>query len=178
MKVVVGSKNPVKLEAARNSFSAVFPDVEFEFEFVACSVASLVADQPVGIEETKQGALNRAVACREAYKDADFFVGMEGGLEEIEGDYFVSAWMCVIDREGRIGFGRTGAFQLPTQITKLIQEGLELSEATDRVFNDNNSGQKGGAVSALTNGTIDRTSFYTEAIIFALIPFIKSHLYK
>jgi inosine/xanthosine triphosphatase len=173
--VIVGSGNPVKLETTKEAFRLVFP--ETEFEFITFSAPSGVADQPLGQAETMLGATNRALACKAKYPEADFFVGLEGGLEKIDQGYWVTAWMCILDKSGIKHFGRTGSFLLPSQISELIDQGTELGIATDIVFNDTNSKHKGGAVAALTNNIITRKDFYREALIFALIPFVKADLY-
>lgn len=174
--VVVGSNNPVKLAAAQQAFGEMFP--EEVFSFVAHTVGSGVSDQPVGIEETKQGATNRALACREMYPEADYWLGLEGGIEIIETKYYVSAWMCVTGKNGQVGYGRTGAFMVPLLITERIKQGEELGTACDNVFSQINSGYKGGAVSILTDGKITRADFYVPAIMFALISFSKTELFE
>jgi inosine/xanthosine triphosphatase len=174
-RVIVGSDNPVKLETVKEAFGISFPDVEFEF--LTFAAPSLVPDQPIGEVETKQGATNRALACQVKYPEADFFVGLEGGLEKFDGDYWVSAWMCVLDKSGAKGCGRTGSFLLPPQVSALIDQGEELGIATDIVFNETNSKHKGGTVGILTNDAITRKDFYREAMVFALIPFVKPELY-
>lgn len=176
MKVVVGSKNPVKLKATEAAFALAFP--EQTFEFIACDAPSQVADQPMDIAETKTGAYNRCQSCRKNQPIADYWVGLEGGLEIIDGGYWVSAWMCVQDKTGRLGYGRTSAFLLPPAVTKLIQEGVELGKASDIVFGETNSGYKSGTVAFLTGGKIHRSDFYRDAIMFALIPFQNEHLYN
>ncbi len=174
-KVVVGSNNPVKLAATQEAFHQSFPNIEFEFE--TFSAPSGVADQPIGQIETKQGATNRALACKAKFPEADFWVGLEGGLEKIEGTYWASAWMCIIGKDGTLGFGRTGTFLLPPVVSELIDQGEELGIATDIAFKETNSKHKDGTIGILTDGRITRKDFYREAMIFALIPFVRSELY-
>lgn len=173
--VVVGSHNPVKVEAVREAFSHVYPDEAFTF--VECDAPSGVPDQPFGSDETKQGAQNRAEACR-AKAEGNFFVGLEGGLEESGEEYWAFAWMCIVDREGQYGFGKTGSFLLPALVGEHIRDGKELGHASDIVFETINSKHEGGTIGILTKGLITRKDFYREALIFALIPFIQTSLYK
>jgi len=175
-KVIVGSDNPVKLQTVKEAFSAVFPDEVFQFE--TFSAPSGVPDQPIGSDETKTGAENRASICKSQFPNADFCVGLEGGLEKNGDEYWVFAWMCVLSRDGVKGYGKSGSFMLPNRVGTLIEEGQELGHATDVVFNETNSKHKGGTISILTNEAITRKDFYREAMIFALIPFIKPELYS
>lgn len=173
--VIVGSTNPVKLATVEEAFQLAFPTAEFDYTTLAA--ASGVPDQPLGQAETKQGATNRAEACRAAYPGADYFVGLEGGLEENDGSHWAFAWMCVVDIQGTAGFGRTGSFRLPLQVSELIAQGKELAVATDIVFNETNSKHKGGTIGILTNDVITRKDLYRDAMLFALIPFVKPELY-
>ena len=76
------------------------------------------------------------------------------------------------------GKARTGTFFLPDEVAKWIRKGKELSEADDLVFNKHNSKQENGAVGLLTNNVTDRTRFYEEAVVLALIPFNNPGLYS
>ena len=169
--VVVASHNPVKQEAVRRAFRQAFPRAALRVEGVA--VASGVSDQPLSDAETRRGARQRAERARQAVPQADFWVGLEGGVV-MEGDGALSfAWMAVLRADGRWGEARTAAFWLPPRVVALMRQGYELGEADDRVFGKHNSKQKMGAVGLLTDGLIDRTTLYEHALVLALIPYGK-----
>lgn len=175
-KIVIASKNPVKINATLSGFQKMFPNEQFEIEGV--SVFSGVNDQPKNDLETFSGALKRADnACKEK-NSADFYVGIEGGIEEKNYGMEAFAWVVIKSRNSGFGKGKTGTFFLPLQIAELIRQGKELSEADDIVFGRINSKQDNGAVGILTNNVIDRTKYYTEAIVLALIPFKNEKLYN
>lgn len=69
--VIVASHNPVKIDAALQGFSDMFPKAVFTVRGV--SVPSGVPEQPLGDAETLQGAMNRAQRARELEPDADFW---------------------------------------------------------------------------------------------------------
>jgi inosine/xanthosine triphosphatase len=173
-KIIIASKNPVKIQAVKNGFEKMF--LNQEFEFIGVSVPSNVPDQPMSNAETFLGAKNRAFNAAHEIKDADFYVGIEGGIEEIEDEMQAFAWIFVKSAT-KYGKSRTATFFLPKQVVKLIKEGKELGEADDIIFNRNNSKQENGAVGILTGNIIDRTQYYTEAVILALIPFKNIALY-
>lgn len=173
-KVIVGSKNPVKIEAARTAFELIFP--EDTFECIGHGAPSGVSDQPIGDEETLQGAENRAAACKEAFPEADFWIGLEGGNEEVNGHHFAMAWMVTMHGDG-IGRGNVGAFPLPPKVVELVQQGMELGHANDIVFKSKESKKGIGASGLLTNELITRSDYYTRGVIFSLIPFINGDLY-
>lgn len=171
--VIIASQNPVKIEAVKIAFEKMFK--EEQFEFIGESVPSGVNDQPMSDAETLQGATNRANNAQTKFPDADFLVGLEGGLEKIDNDLGSVAWV-VIKTKDKIGKARALTFILPKEITKLINEGKEMSEASNIVFGVNNS-QNNGAVGTLTNDIMTRTIDYTETTVLALIPFKNPNLY-
>lgn len=173
-KVIVASKNPVKVKSALDGFTKMFP--EDKFVIADINVPSGVSDQPMNNEETFIGACNRANNAKNSIPEADFWIGIEGGIDKINGDMEVFAWIYILSKN-RIGKARTSSFFLPKKLSNLVDEGVELGEADDIVFGRKNSKQKNGAVGILTNNLIDRTKYYTEAVILALIPFINENLF-
>ncbi len=57
--IYVGSKNPVKINAALNTLSDA---LEHDFDAEGLSVPSGVPDQPMNEDETRLGAINRIKA--------------------------------------------------------------------------------------------------------------------
>jgi inosine/xanthosine triphosphatase len=170
-KVLIASKNPVKINATKKAFKEVFSD---RFEFKGVSVDSLVSDQPMSNDETLKGATNRLQNIK--HLEADYLVSIEGGVDLLDNNYEAFAWIVISDKN-KIGKAKTASFALPLKISKLIKEGYELGDADDMVFKRSNSKQQNGAVGILTNNLIDRTEYYVHAIILALIPFTNSKLY-
>lgn len=175
-KVIIASTNPVKIEATRRGFEKIFPEEHFTFEGVA--VDSGVNDQPIGRDETLTGAHNRVDSVVSKVPDADYWVGLEGGVQKYNDDMEATAWIVVRDASGRVGHGQTGSFVLPKEITNHINQGKELGTATDIVFSKTNTKQAGGTIAELTNGLINRTIHYETGVIFALVSFKNPELYS
>jgi len=164
----------VKIEAVKIGFKKVFSEAELNFESI--SVPSGVSDQPLSNEETFEGAMNR---CNNAFKeinDADFWIGIEGGIQKFNNETEAFAWVY-LKSKNKTGKARTATFFLPEKITKLIEQGIELGEADDIVFGLKDSKKQNGAVGILTKNITDRTKYYSEAIVLALIPVINTDLY-
>lgn len=166
--ISVASNNPVKLKATLDGFKRMFPRESFEVRTV--DVQSAVAEQPMTDEETFEGAEARALRAMELTPEADYWVGIEGGVMDRGTQMSGFAWVVILSAEKR-GIGRTGEFFLPDSVAELVRQGVELGEADDRVFSRNNSKQSNGAVGLLTGDAIDRLNLYIPAVIFALIPF-------
>ncbi len=174
MKIVIASSNPVKTQAAAAGFARMFPGQALELS--SASVPSGVSTQPLSDAETLRGALQRAQAAARLRPAANFWVGIEGGVEPFGPDLAAFAWAVVGSRD-RLGRGRTGAFLLPGRVAELVRAGKEVGEADDIVFQRSNSKQENGAVGLLTGDVIDRTALYQTAVILALIPFKNPELY-
>lgn len=172
--VIVGSRNPVKISCTEAGFHHAF-DGAYLVE--GLNVGSNIEAQPIGDLRTYQGALNRAQNSKVVFPEADFWVGIEGGVDDFDGEMMAFAWVVILDREGKVGKAKTSVFFLPTTLAKLVRSGMELGEADDRFFNRENSKEQDGAVGILTNGSIDRKHYYQQAVQLALIPFLKPDLY-
>ncbi len=168
-KLIVASKNPVKINSTRTAFEQIFLDETFEVSGI--SVPSGVSDQPMTQAETLQGALNRATNAKNASPDATYWVGIEGGIEDTDIGMQCFAWVVILGRDERVGRGQTAIFYLPLEVAKLVREGVELGYADDQVFGRENSKQTNGAIGLLTDDAVDRTSYYVQAVIMALVPF-------
>ena len=170
LKVVVTSHNPVKIAAVRQAFQARFP--LHEIQTVVLQVDSGVADQPMSDDETRQGARNRVAHAMLKMPEADYWVGLEGGLDFFDQHLMAFAWMVIARSDNRSSETRSATLPLPPRVQALISGGLELGEANDRVFSTLNSKQGGGAYGLLTDGLITRESIYTQTLILALVPFV------
>ena len=190
LRVVVGSRNPVKVEAARLGVQRAFPGAEMEM--LAVAVPSGVPDQPMDDGETRRGARGRADAAVRAVPEADLWVGMEGGLDQLRtvtyhdpdrDRLFAYAWVAIRRRgpDGhdalRLGESRTANFELPPRIVELVRGGMELGEADDQVFGRSDSKSEEGAVGLLTRGLVTRAELYAPAVLLALVPFLRRDLF-
>ena len=173
-RIIVASKNPVKITAALEGFQRMFPSNKYTPHGI--SVPSGVPEQPFSDIETLQGALNRAQNAREQEPQADYWIGIEGGVEDTPdqtaGTLQSFAWVVIIDREvGKTGKARTAAYYQPEEVAKLVRGGMELGHADDMVFGRSNSKQANGNVGLLTGDLIGRKAYYEQAVVLALIPF-------
>lgn len=173
MKIAIGSTNPTKVRAARNVLRKIYPRAEF----IALEVASGVPNQPRGDKQTRRGAVNRAQRVREA-THADFGVGLEAGIIEIEYGMMTCAWVAIVDRSGRIGIGGSTNMLLPDQVAARIRAGDELGEAMDAFANIEDVKHKMGAIGVLTRGLSDRQRAYEQIVKLAVARFLWEDKYR
>src|SRR6266496_6281476 len=120
-KVIVASTNPVKIETTKIAFAKMFSKESFDVQGV--SAPSEVSNQPMNEAETLKGATNRANNVSNLVAEADYWVGIEGGLEAVNGELEAFAWVVIKSKDGKIGKGRTGSFFLPNKVAELIKQG-------------------------------------------------------
>src|SRR5690349_12832698 len=101
MKVVVASKNPVKINTTSAGFAKMFPNIKIEVSgAVDGAEVSGVSMQPMSSIETIKGAKNRVQSVKKLIPEADYWVGIEGGLEEIDNKMEAFAWVIIESKEG------------------------------------------------------------------------------
>lgn len=174
LRIIVGSKNPVKVGCTREAFSQAFGKAGL---VEGVDALSDIPAQPRSEEETLLGSKNRASHAKTLVPHADFWVGIEGGVDEDSKGMYAFAWIYILHHSGKSSQSKTGTFYLPPQVVALIREGMELGHADDLVFQAQNSKQKGGSVGLLTQGIITREAYYQQAMVLALIPFLNDSLY-
>ncbi|MEC7838746.1 MAG: inosine/xanthosine triphosphatase [Chlamydiota bacterium] len=178
LKIIVGSKNQVKVSAIREVIS------NYAFlsnaEVIGVSTSSDVSKQPLSLEETIQGAKNRA---ENAYQPHTLSVGLEGGIMEIptSDNEFMQISICSIFDGEKHHLGMSSGFRLPKSITtSIIEEGLDLVQALIRgKLTDNPElGASEGVIGLLTKGRIDRKSYCKQSFTNALVSIEQSHYFE
>jgi len=172
--VVVGSTNPVKINAIKNTMSTYYPESEIKCK--GLNAPSLVSEQPMTSQETREGAINRLRYCQKV-EDADFYAAIEGGVDLFEDGASTFAYIIIANNE-RMSVGRGANLPLPLGVYTRLKEGDELGPLMDELFNTKNIKQKGGAIGLLTNGYATREANYTQAAILTMAPFIHAEFYQ
>lgn len=173
MRVVVGSQNPVKVEASGQAFRLFFDDVQI----LPVSVESKVKAFPTSQAETVHGAMNRVRAAAAAQPEAEFAVGIEAGIIPFQRRRFVQAYAVVL-HEGQLGLGASAALELPLNVLELIDPTSDASkDIVDTIFGRKNVFQNEGAFGVLTKGRLTRTTVIRDAVICALARFLNPQYY-
>jgi inosine/xanthosine triphosphatase len=164
MKAVVGSRNPVKIAAAREVLRRVYGD---DVQVAGARVESGVPNQPWGDEETLHGAVNRARAAL-GVGGAVLGIGLEGGLIEIDDRVFTCAWCAVVRSDGATGVAGGANLLLPPSAAEALRHGAELGPTMDGLTGLRNTKQRQGAIGILTQGYLDRQAAYEHILTLAM----------
>lgn len=166
MKVLIGTKNPGKIEGAKEAFKNYFDDFEIE----GIPVSSDVSDQPVN-NEIYEGARNRVNNLMnyalENGIDAEYFLGVESGITNLLGKWVNINIAVIKDKNGYESWGTGPAFPVPD---KYIDEILstELGKVMDKVFEQNDLRSGKGGINFITNEIVSRVDLTKYAFIMAL----------
>lgn len=170
MDVAVGSTNPVKIDAVERALERFDPTI------TAVDVDSGVAEQPWSVAETVAGAENRARRALATRSEADYGIGLEGGVARFDGVPGLSLimWAAVTDGD-RLERGGGPSLRLPDRIARRLEDGDELGPVLDDVLETDGIAETDAAAGVLTDGLTDRTRALLEAVACAFGPFRVGH---
>lgn len=173
MLFAIGSKNPQKITAAKNAIKEYFN--ASDADFAAIGADSGVNSQPIN-SETEQGAINRAKAAL-GKANADFGIGIEGGLVELHKKDYCTACCAVISKSGEMHLAYAPLFEIPQKMLAKVKQRIELGGIMDERTGRKNTKQNEGALGIFSKGKITRGKAFEIAVMLAIMPFL-NELYK
>eukprot|EP00771_Trimastix_marina_P002364 gnl/Trimastix_PCT/3494.p1 GENE.gnl/Trimastix_PCT/3494~~gnl/Trimastix_PCT/3494.p1 ORF type:complete len:191 (+),score=23.24 gnl/Trimastix_PCT/3494:77-649(+) len=166
----LGSKNPVKLSALQE----VLDELSILSQVEGHNVSSEVPDQPIGFEQTMQGARTRA---RNAYHlgNVHFGVGLESGLVPVPltRTGYLNVTCCALFDGTTYHIGMGPGFELPSSVARgVFEQGLVLEQAVHAAGwvppNENPKvGSRQGMIGLLTENVVTRKRYTKPAIFMA-----------
>lgn len=157
MKIVIGSKNPAKIAAVKNSFS------HQAAEFCSLDIPSGVSEQPFSDEETIKGAINRAEGAL-LEGNGDIGIGLEGGVQETSYGLLICNWgaLAAPGKEPIIAGG--ARILLPEEVAGRLRAGEELGPVMEEYAKKKNVSKQEGAVGVFTDGRVNRAEMFTHVM--------------
>lgn len=142
MKILMGTKNPGKIEGARQAFEKYFDNIDIE----GIAVESNVGAQPVN-EEILQGAKNRIKNLKKYANNnnikADFYIASEAGITNLLGEWIDINAVVIEDSKGFQSIGTSQGFPIPDKYIEEIKQ-TELGKVMDRLFRGKELGKGKG----------------------------------
>jgi inosine/xanthosine triphosphatase len=155
MKIIIGSKNPVKVKAVKQASHGE------QYEYKIMDVSSGVSEQPFSDQETITGAINRAEnALSEG--QGQIGIGLEGGVHETEHGLFLCNWgaLASIGESPIVAGG--ARILLPLVVANRLRNGEKLGPVMDDYVQKQNISINEGAIGVFTNGLMNRTDMFTH----------------
>ena len=174
MKILMGTKNPGKIQGAKEAFEKYFDNVEIE----GIAVDSEVGDQPFN-QEILQGAKNRVKNLKKYAKEnqiePDFYISSEAGITNSLGEWIDINCVVIEDSKGFQSVGTSQGF--PIQYIEEIKE-TELGKVMDKIFSGKDLGKGKGGISYLTKDEVSRIDLTKNAFIMALTKHINGDIWR
>jgi inosine/xanthosine triphosphatase len=155
MKIIIGSNNPAKVAAVKNTFHYQ------KTEFLSLDIPSGVSEQPFSDEETIKGAINRAVGALQL-GNGDIGIGLEGGVQESTQGLLLCNWGALASKDIKPIIAGGARFLLPDVIADRLRAGEELGPVMDDYAKKINVRKNEGAVGIFTNGLINRAEMFSH----------------
>jgi inosine/xanthosine triphosphatase len=177
LKVLVASQNKVKQLAVEDAFG-IFTKQPSLVEMSTQPIDSNVSLQPLELEETALGALNRLSAILQMTSGYDYYVAIEGGAYKVDlpkqEQWYESACAAISknDCEPVIAYGP--AYPIPSAIAKHLPEGKDLTQAMENETGIADIGNREGFNGWLTDGQLDRRTASSQAVLLALYGLVKA----
>lgn len=176
MNVIIGTKNPGKINGAMQALEGYYDDIEIQ----GISAPSEVSEQPVN-EETYLGAINRVKNTMKYAKkqniDADLFMAVESGLVKKFEHWYITNIAVVSDKYGNFSTGMSASFPVPEKYIQDIQQNT-LGTVMDRIFHETDLRSSTGGIGLLTHEKITRIDLNKQAFTMALTQFINGKIWR
>ncbi|MDD2916729.1 MAG: inosine/xanthosine triphosphatase [Candidatus Gracilibacteria bacterium] len=173
MHFAIGTTNKQKSDAIEHVLST--SPYTSGATFSNHKVASGVSDMPTSLEEMRTGAKNRAVYCRREKPDADYFVGMEGGVykDYESGIYWLLGIVYIENQNGEGHFGYSCHLEVPEVVVDGLFDGRgrDLEQVVHSLGGEENIGDKQGSFHVWTDGMLTRKEQFVMATQCAITPF-------
>ncbi len=145
-------------------------------------VASGVPDMPTTLEELRTGAKNRAIYTRREESNADYYVGMEGGVYQDSGweEYWLIGVVYIENSEGQWYYGYSCHLRVPDAVVDGLFDGQQrdLEQVVHSLGGEANIGDKQGSYHAWTDGMLSRKEQFIMATQCAIAPFFNTFYQK
>ncbi|MDA2937518.1 inosine/xanthosine triphosphatase [Acidobacteria bacterium AH-259-A15] len=190
MRIAIGSTREPKVEAVEEAWQVfaakILEDPDEEVTFLSYDVSNGIPSMPLSVCDLMHGALGRVdnltLQLKREKAEADFYIGLESGFSVVNSQgprrqVFLQSWAYVSD--GHRGFfGHGGGVSVPPVIADpVIDRGIELGIAIDRLSDRRDVRSKQGTWGILTRDILTRRHSFVIALIAAFAPFYNSEAY-
>jgi inosine/xanthosine triphosphatase len=188
MLIVVGTKNPSKIDAVKKVFMSFFSNEAIEVQGIA--IKSEVPAQPIGIEQVIRGAIARAKNSqiyvnnhRDEYLQLpSFYIGIEAGLVPIP--YTITGYLdyqfsVILNNAGWQSIGSGSGWEYPPEVIQQVKSNpkLEIGTIMANLSGDPQIKYRNGAIGYFSQNHLTRPQITQECIQMALIPHLNPKFY-
>jgi len=171
VRISISTGNELKVRCVNDYASQIFS----RYEVHRNDYTDLPSDQPFG-NDTEEWAIKRSKIGAE---EADYSIGVESGLfyQKSSGTYLDVHYCAITDKFGRTTIGSSSGFQVPDEIIDTVKLGMNESEAFQRLYSQENVGQKEGIVGRISGNQLKRYDLIMESLRNAFLPRVHPDFY-
>lgn len=155
MHIIIGSTNKAKVNAAQR----IFPNAQI----TGIKADSAVDAQPKSDEETRQGAMNRAINSKKQHKGS-YGIGLEGGVMYVEKQLYLCNWGALVTPNNSCFTASGARICLPREISAQLEQGRELGDIMREWTMKKDIRQNLGAIGIFTNELISREAMFAHVV--------------
>ena len=178
MKIAIGTLKAPKVEGIKTAIHdcPYFSSTTEEIVYILEAVESGISAMPLSMAETMEGAKNRAQNLKKKGIQADFYVGMEGGVTPIADKKYIFGTVYVENPAGEGHFGFSPMMEVPSIVEKkLYEEKLELGPVMSELAGILNIQSQNGSMSAWSEDMLKRNDEFEFAFKAAISPFYNKY---
>src|SRR5699024_462945 len=142
MNIVIGSKNKTKIAAVETVFPNAFVH--------SVDAPSDVSNQPIGDEEPRLGAMNRAYYAQRK-KSKSIGIGLDGGVMYVKYQLYLCKWGALQTEKVNVYTAAGARIAIPYEFKAQIKEGYELAELMSVFTDKKDIRNQEGAIRIFTN---------------------------
>ncbi len=176
MIVLIGSKNKIKIEAAKEALKNYFDD----FKIIGVDAKSNVNDNPVD-KDVYNGAKNRLknlkIYADKNKIDVDLYMSVEAGMINLYDNSIFIHIVFIEDKFNNLSFATSSSFPIPINLNDKVSK-FGLSKILNSTFNLTDSDHFEGSVNYLTKNILTRKDIIKDAFIMALTKYINGENWK
>lgn len=163
MKIALGTTSQTKYRYVQEFFD----EKEIQVKITSVAVDSGIPEQPLSEKTTIAGARNRAVHAIKKCSECDLGVGLEGGLDKIDGVYHLVSVGVICTSDNNCSTGVSGKLALSPEISQSIQNGKSFGEEITKYREYNQNAE----LSTIVEELVTRRESLLQALENAFISF-------
>ena len=176
MKIAIWTTRKAKVEWIKEWVSKCPYLKNKEIEYILKKVSSDISDMPLSLEETMQGAKNRARNLKKENIDADFYIGIEWWTYILGNRAYLVGIVYIENSEWEWHFGFSPAIEVPEKIRKMLyEEWKELWPIMEELSGIVDIRSENGSMWAWSDDMLKRKDEFVQAFQAAISPFFNKY---
>ena len=172
IRILVTSKNPVKIKASKDAFEKFFDSLEIVSKEIV--ITDKNAHQPIGCEQTRNFSRKRVLLAKQKFKGFDYYIGIESGVMKFDSNTAYIIVYSSVGNKSKIHTTKGCEIPLPMDWYDSLNNSKdnELGDIAERESGVRDIKKKQGIVGFFSQNHITRYDISLQSVIMSLVPFL------